>query len=383
MGDNGAGIPPFAVILVAGLTVFGLVFIAGQELDFTTEEPEEVVLFSGDFGEVGSAHADYRAINFGDFTVGDTRSDVDIFRSRRETVRNTLLTENVLEFEYNATQPEAGQVSFEVMGKDGDGELYIEVNGDRIFQEAMITSAEQDVMVPVESLEHGMNDIVIGATRGGLFSSTEYTLSRVEATVNDRRIHDYRESFQLYDYEMEDFVESELRFSIASSIRTSPLEVYINGNQVYSREQARISPEEVEIDRGVADLAPGYNTISFETDGQAEYVIENVELRIMHLAGVEDRTIREAFSVNPRDLDFAGQDDTLTAVRFDYQRMLPTARPMLIDINGNEYDLTPSSGENELEISAEDLQETDNVVVIQSNTTYQLNNFRIMSQKVE
>ncbi len=383
MGDD--GIPPFPVIIVVGLAVFGLAFIVAQDFEVTGEEPgEQVVFMSESFGEVGSAEHDLRTVTLGDFTVGETRGDVQAYRTRQERLENRLFGSDNVVVEYNATQPREGNVEFDILGRDGDGAVYVEANDERVFEEQMISGSSQDVEIPEGVLNHGMNEIVLGTTRGGLLSSTTYTVEDVEVTVNDRRFHDYRDSFRIYDYELQDFVDAELTFGIASSVRTDPLEIYVNGNQVYSHEQVRVLAEEVKLDRGDADLVPGYNSITFETDGEAEYEIENAQVTMRSIGTTDTQTLRDVFEMDSAELSFAQSDDTRTLVRFDYQQMLPSPRPMEIEINGEEvYELTPENGENEVEVSAEDLIEGDNVVVISSDTAYQLNNFQVLSERVE
>ncbi len=376
-------IPVFPVVILAGLTVFGLAFVASQDFDFATPtDREEVVFVSQSFGEVGSATQDFRNVNFGDFSVGETRGDIQAYQSRKDDISNSLFSGERIIVGYNATQPKSGEVTFEVLGRDGPGAVYVSANGQKVFQENLIATGTPEINIPARHLKPGMNEIVIGTTRGGLISSTTYGLEDIEVTVNDRKFHDYRSSFQMYDYEVEDFVAGELTFDIRSSIKTQPLEVYINDREVYSKKQVRISPEEVSINPTNADLHPGYNSIRFETDGNAEYHIENAEVTLRYLGNSENGTRTVGFESTESERNFAGRGDTDERISFEYQRLLPSSRRMILELNEQRYSINPDNGLNVVEFESEALEE-DNLLTVSSNTTYQLNNLEVLSEKVE
>ncbi len=375
----------FPLVVLAGLVVFGLVFVFSQSGDFGFGDGarEQVVLADHDFGRVGDAQADFRTVSFGDFTVGETRGDILVTRQRNADLRNSLFSGERIELEYNATQPRSGQVEFEVLGKDGNGAVYVAVNGERVFQEKLVTSGTPNITLPEETLQPGMNRIVIGATQGGPVSSTHYAIEDLEVTVNDRRFHDFTDTFQLYDYEISDMVESQLTFQVEpGAVRTHPLQVFVNDRQVYTLDRVR-GTEEIELNPGEADLHPGLNTVRFSTDGAAEYSITNSDFTVRYIGSTERRTLRLEFPVNSSTLSFAEAEDTEERISFDYQRFLPSQHQMIIDFNGVRHSLVPENGRNEVDISPEILDEDRNIVIIRSNSTYTLNDFRVVSEKVD
>lgn len=384
MSDNGMpDIPTFPVMVLIGLTVFGLAFISSEAgFDLDSQPRNKLVYTSESYGQVGSANEDFRTVNLGDFNVGEARGDILAFRARERILQNGIFSGNKIEVEYNATQPQSGEVTFEVLGREGPGAVYVSVNGQRVFQEKLVSTGTPEIELPANRLKPGINTITIGATQGGLLSSTTYSIEDVEVRVNDRKFHDYSDAFQIYDYELQDFVSSELSFSIASSVKTSPLEVYVNDNQVYSKPQVRISPEKVELNPGETNLHPGYNTVRFETDGSAKYTIENAQIKLRYLGNTEQKTLRQDFGINSSGLSFARRDDTRETISFDYQRLLPSPRPMALELNDNSYNLTPKNGRNTIEIDAEQLDRA-NTLVVRSNATYQMNNLKVISEKVE
>ncbi|MFB6192800.1 MAG: hypothetical protein ABEK00_00960, partial [Candidatus Nanohaloarchaea archaeon] len=66
----------FAVILVAGLAVFGLFWVASQNYNFNNQAQSEITLYQESFGKIGDANQDLRTVNFGSFSVGEGRGDV-------------------------------------------------------------------------------------------------------------------------------------------------------------------------------------------------------------------------------------------------------------------------------------------------------------------
>lgn len=381
---RGTEVPTFPVMVLIGLTVFGLAWVAsegGVDIGGGTDA-EQIVYTSQSFGKVGSSNQDFRTARFGDFNVGELRGDVQAYNAREGTVSSGILSGQEIEVKYNATQPKTGKVTFEVLGRSGPGQVYVKANGEKVWQHHLVATGSPEAEIPRNKLKPGMNSITIGSTQGGIISSTKYSLEDIEVTVDDRKFHDYSDSFQLYDYELQDLVSADLTFSVASSVKTSPLEISVNGNPVYSKRQVRVSPEEVSIDPGEAELHPGYNDIRFETDGQAKYELKNAEFTIRYLGNTEQRTLRAEFGVNETGIRFAEKDDTDESIRFDYQRLLPSPRPMTVELNNNTHQLTPTNGKNTLDIGAGEI-ERSNQLTVRSNATYQMNNLRVMSEKVE
>lgn len=381
---RGTEVPTFPVMVLIGLTVFGLAFVASQEgvnLD-KGKAPNLMVYTSQSFGKVGSANQDFRIIRFDSFNVGELRGNVQAFTARKARISNGLFSGKTIQVKYNATQPRSGEITFEVLGRRGGGQVFVKANGKKVWQNHLIATGTPEIKIPSGALKPGMNKIRIGATQGGFFSRTEYALEDVEVTVNDRKFHDFQDSFQVFDYELQDFVSSQLTFSITSSVKTSPLQIFINDNRIYSKRQVRISPEKVNIDPGQTGLHPGYNSIRFETDGQAKYTIKNPQITLRYIGNTRRRTLRVAFGINKTGLKFAGRSDTREKITFQYQRLLPSPHPMIIKLNDKVHHLSPKNGKNTVAIDSSELEKS-NTLLVKSNATYQMNNLRVMSEKVE
>ena len=377
----------FGVVIAIGLAIFGLAFVANSaDLDFidTSEQDTESVFVDKSYGKIGESNPDDRVIEFGDFPVGEARGNVRAYRNERASISDSLFSlfggENIV-FRYNATQPKTGNVSFEVLGREGKGDVYVEVNDRRLYSEPLIATGSPRIEVPQTALKPGINRFEIGVERNSFFGSTEYALEEVETRVSDRKFHDYKDNFQVYSYELEDYVESPLTFTITNSVKTSPLEISINDQTVYSKDQVR-SQNEVEITPRNANLTPGSNEITFSTDKPSRYDIENAQMTIRYIGNVERQNIEFDFPLNNNQLDLVNNEDTTEYISFEYQNLLPSPRPVDIRLNDYQETLNPRNGENSIELEEGVIQQ-ENSFSFRSNGTYQLDKLRIYTEGEE
>lgn len=380
-------VPPFVTVVVLGISIFGLFFIATQTSGniFDTsgsQKTQNLVFDQSNPGTVGQSNPDHRTIEFGDFTVGEARGSINAYSRTQQEISDRLFGGNNIWFNYNATQPNGGNVSFEVLGREGRGQVYVDVNGERIFNEYLVSSGNPEIEIPKEEMKTGMNRIEIGVNRQSFLGSSKYVLEDIEVDINDRKFHDYTDTFQIYQYELEDYVESPLTFQVSNSVKTSPLDVYVNDQQVYSKEQVR-AEESVQITPQNADLHTGSNTIRFETDSRpAQYTVENTQLTMRYVGNSQGETVVRNFGINQSGLNYAQRDDTTEYISFDYQNLLPSPREISIQLNDYTTTLTPSNGQNRINFSASELEES-NDLAIQSRGTYQMNNLRVESVREE
>lgn len=376
----------FALTVIIGLTIFGLFFIAGQELDLDTgEAPDEMTLYERSHIQAGEAQQDFRNINFGDISVGKTRGDIQVFRDRDMELTDRFTGGWRLALDYEATEPQGGEIKFDVLGREGDGTINIYVNNQKIFEEYMIGGSTQEVEIPERALRNGENQIEMRAERDGiigLLNSVRYTLEDVEITVNDRKFHDHRNSFRLFGYELEEFDTSELTFTLPTgNIQDQPLKVDINNNQVYNQQRVR-GDEEITITPENANLQPGHNNIRFYTERDAEYHLENTQLTVRHIGVVSPETVELNFQLNQTQLDYKDRSDTKTRLQFNYQPLVSGRDELQLNLNNNQTTYTPQTGRNTIEVNPNNLQR-DNKLTIDSEGAYTLNNLRIRSVKEE
>lgn len=371
----------FGVVLIAGLTLFGAaILFSGEYSDFTvSQEEEEYVFLEESPGEVGEAVRDSRRINFGEVTVGDMRGDVKVFDELDRTTYNAWRSASTIETNYEAVQPEGGSVEFEVVGREGSGSLWVEVNGERIYEETANPGEEVQVDIPSQNLDQGENNIEIGNSLGSFFSSSEYRLRHISVSVNDRTFHDYQGSFQVYDYELTDFIESEINFDITESVINNPLEIRVNGERVYSETTPR-GERAVELDREI--LNTGANTIQISTGEMSEYRLGGTSILLRYMASAESTAVDVNFDLTDDEVDRAGSSDTEVVLDFDYQSVLPETSEMNVTLNQENRTVFPTSGDNEVVFDDETLQNENNLR-LETEDAYIMENLRLVSRRIE
>jgi len=374
----------FGVVLAIGLTFFGLMMIAGQDLNLEIggSQPDNMLLAAESFGEIGGATTDIRTVNFGTFNIGEGRGQIQAYQSDEERLSNSLFSGNTVTVLYNGTQPTGSQVSFEVLGKEGSGALYVKANGEKIFENQLVTSATEEIQIDRSNLKTGINKIEIGVNKGGLLGSTEYLLEDLEVTVEDRKFNDHVDNFQMYQYELKDFREANLTFNIPtdSSVITSPLDIEVNDNTVFSRQSVR-SEQQVSLSRSEAELRPGYNTIEFKTNADAKYTLENTQLTVRYLGTTEDTNRNVSVSLNDTQENYINRENTQETLSFDYQ-LLSGDKNLEIMLGSFNTTLSPINGRNSLDIPEGSFEDEDNIQ-FRGSGSFSLNNVRLGSREVE
>jgi hypothetical protein len=269
-----------------------------------------------------------------------------------------------------------------VLGKEGSGALYIEVNGQRVFEEQLVTSATEEINVSSDQLRPGMNNFRIGTNKGGLFGSTEYALEDIEAYVRDRRFNDHRDNFQVYDYELRDFVGANLSFNIPvdSSVVTEPLEIEVNDNKVFSENSVR-ADQTVSVTPSSGDLNPGYNTITFSTEANAHYTVENAQMAIRYIGTTQGVERDVEFELSGQEISFVEREETAESLNFDYQ-FLTGNRDLQLSLNDYNTTLRPENGENTIDLP-EEIFEEGNTLKIEGQGAFTLNDMTLGSEVTE
>ena len=372
----------FVVVLIAGLTIFGLAYVSME--GFSTDEPEnQMVLFNKTVGTVGDVTEDLRTVELGTFTVGEGRGEIQAFRSDEETVSHGRIFSDSLNFQYNASQPRNGTLSFRVIGREGSGSVYVDVNRNRIFEEPMVSDFSgtgTDIEVGQSSLSAGVNNIEIGTTKGGLLESTEYLLEDIEFEIDDRKYHERRETFSMYTHEFENFRGAEVGFRIPAdaSAPGEPLEIRVNDNTV--SEQSRAQGEyTVNLTEQNSDLRPGQNEIHFLTSGQAFYDIENAFIEVGYAVTSDPESQTEEIQLSESELDFVNNDDTDEALNFEYVN-LNNPNNLQIDLNNESYSLNPQNGRNTQALD-EGVLEENNILTLSSQGSFRIENLELVSER--
>jgi len=95
--SDGPDVSPFVIVVVLGISVFGLFFIGsmaeGDILDFPSEEEQtqKMVFEQRSPGTVGQTTSDHRNIDLGSFTVGEARGNIGAYSTNQQEISDRLL----------------------------------------------------------------------------------------------------------------------------------------------------------------------------------------------------------------------------------------------------------------------------------------------------
>ena len=377
----------FAVVLVAGLTVFGLAFIANESGLSTSQDPgEQLTLMNKSIGTVGDVTEDFRTVELGSFSVGEGRGDVQVYRSDSAEISNGLASSDDINFDYNASQPREGTLSFRVIGREGSGAVYFEVNGERVFEEPMtsdFSGTGTEINIRRDKLGPGVNSFELGTTSGGLLGSTTYNIEDIEFEINDRDKHERIEDFQMYTHELENFRGAELGFRIPAdnSIPSNELEIRVNGETVSSETRAQ-GEYAVELTPENANLRPGRNTVRFTTSGRSFYRLENVDVQVDYAVTSDPEAFSERIELSESELSFIEREDTSEMINFNYVNLNNPNR-LQIDLNNDTYSLTPENGENTLQLEGNSFEDGENILTLSSDGSFRIENLELLSRVEE
>lgn len=380
----------FAIVLVAGLTVFGLMFIGMEaDLGWSEEEPEdEIIMLDKNMGTIGEVSEDFRtAMDPVTFTVGEGRSDIQAYRNDEARISNGRIFNNPLNFEYEASQPQDGEIEFRVIGREGEGAVYFKANGEKLFEEQMVSDFSGEghtVEIDQTDLGPGENRFELGTTKGGILSSTEYLLNDIQLEIDDRAYHERRETFRMYQHEFDNFRGAELDFYIPvdASIPSAPLEIRVNGNTV--SEQIRGTGEyQVELTTENADLRPGQNTVHFRTSGQVGemYDIEDANIEVGYAVTSDPEAKSERINLTENELNFINREDTEETLRFHYVN-LNNPNELEINLNDETFALEPRNGETSIDLDDEVFEE-ENILTVSSQGSFRMENLHLSSRVSE
>jgi hypothetical protein len=101
-----------------------------------------------------------------------------------------------------------------------------------------------------------------------------------------------------------------------------------------------------------------------------------------YVGNSQGENVLSNFGMTQSDINFAQRDDTTEYITFDYQNLLPSPRDLQIQLNDFTTTITPTNGQNRINFSASELEES-NYLAIRSRGTYQMNNLRVESVRAD
>jgi hypothetical protein len=294
-------IDEFAFVLLAGLImIIVMLLIWGVP----SEEVEENITedITGLF-VIGARVQDVpRHIRIGDFSVSYQVGSETISEKRGVEVRRGILAN-----EHESMSGEIkkdmelitdGFIVIQVFDTNSEGNLVVKINDEVVYNEK---TGSGKINIPVEkSLLRDYNVIDISTSGPGLkfWVTSFYQIDKVEFGINFFGDVEKHETFVVYEEELQNFKSGLVTFHVDGTEGDGDLIIEINDYQVFKgRPITRFSRPFELFDVG---LVKGTNTITFSTEQETSYQIDDAEIIITHEEmGQKSRTV--SFYVSSSD----------------------------------------------------------------------------------
>ncbi len=375
----------FTYVLMAGVALFVVGGMIAGMSDGPAVEVENGdgdgsdALFHADLGVIGDINSTSRTIRIGDTSVEYRSPNTTVEELDEVRISKGAFSEAQTELiRFEAREPVNARLSFAVAGARTAGEFAVIVNGDR--QHSMTLEAGREYDLELTNLSEGSNTVLLTAEGPGLrlWTSTEYTLQDLSLTVTDDAVRRNLNTFRLYEYEVDGFDTGTITFAVDESpTRTAPLNIDINGNEVYEGSPVmRNLPYESSFQAATHGLRPGENTLSFYTEPGAAYELSNVVMDIQFYANTRQRTVTESFDIGEVAYRLMDEEDG-GVISFNIER-IGVSGDITISLPNDEFTVTPETGgEQTITFDRSAINKGSNEISITTSGTYEITDFTV------
>ena len=225
-----------------------------------------------------------RPIYIGDFTVSFAKGTEVVKTEENIEVRKNLNEDKKVSMsgiiERDIDLVTDGSISIDVLYTNREGNLVVKFNNQVVFNKKAMPG---EIVIPIsKTLLNRYNVIQISTTGPGwkFWSKSVYEIDKVEFSINFFGDLGTEETFNVYRDEIINFKEGRLEFYVESYEGPGSLTVEINGYPIYQgRQRGRFVRNFDYVDVG---LVRGPNTISFSTERDTTYEIENIRIILVH-----------------------------------------------------------------------------------------------------
>jgi hypothetical protein len=340
---------------------------------------QETTLLLASPGEIGDTRSNTRVSRIGSFSVGQTRGEVQAVNENQVTLSDTVLGGESADYTYDASEPRGGIISFNVEGRQGVGKVTVSVNGKDLWSKALVQGGSPEIQIPEAALGPGKNTVKFQAESPGILDATEYRIEDLSVNIKDRKLHSREENFKLYGFELRNYIEGELTFTITESVPSTPLDISVNGNEIYSFSQIPVT-ESVNITPADSGITPGSNTITFSTSRPSEYQIQNAQIAVRYLSASSKAERSFDFTATKSQQEFADKDSTKETVEFDYLPLTGQTPPLELSVNNLSKTVEPETGSNTVELP-ETSYDASNTLTVTSQSPFKTTNLRLKSSE--
>jgi hypothetical protein len=225
-----------------------------------------------------------RAIYIGDFTVSyaqgtetvKTENDIEVKKSMSEDKKTTISAS--IGRDINLVTE--GSLILDVFYTNGEGNLVIRFNNEVVYDDK---PALGEIIIPLSKNSikpYNVIEISTSKSDWKFWTTSVYNIEKLEFKINYFGDIEKKETFEVYSDELTYFKEGLVSFTVVNYEGTGHLKVDINGYLLY--DGARRGPFELNFNFADVGLVKGMNTISFTTEKETSYEIENAKIVIVH-----------------------------------------------------------------------------------------------------
>jgi hypothetical protein len=225
-----------------------------------------------------------RPIYIGDFTVSyargtetvKTESNIEVKKSMSEDKKTTISADITRDMSLVTD----GSLILDVFYTNGGGNLVVKFNNEVVYDDKPSTG---EITIPLDNnLLKSYNVIEVSTSKSGwmFWTTSDYQIEKLEFKINYFGDIEKKEIFEVYADELTGFKEGLVSFNVINYEGTGHLKVDINGYTLY--DGVRRGPFELSFNFADVGLVKGMNTISFTTEKETSYEIQNAKIVITH-----------------------------------------------------------------------------------------------------
>jgi len=233
--------------------------------------------------EAPSAEAS-RTIYIGDFTVTYASYSEVVKSIENLEVRKGLFEEKKESFganvEKNLDLVTNASLIIDIVYTNHEGNLIVKFNNQVVYDEKALPG---EIIIPIDkSLIKAYNVVEISTSSPGLkfWSTSIYRIDRIQLKVNYFGEVEKRQTFTVSRDEITHFKEGRVEFYVKDYQGEGKLSVKINGYLLH--EEKRRGQFILPFNYVDVGLVKGFNSISFSTERESTYEIENAKIIIIH-----------------------------------------------------------------------------------------------------
>lgn len=220
-----------------------------------------------------------RTVYIGDFTVSYAQGTEIV-----KTVKDIEVKDNSKTISASIAQSidlvTEGAIVIDVFYTNNEGNLVVKLNNEVLYNDKPMPG---EITIPLSKEQLKSYDLIeISTSKPGwkFWTSSIYRIEKLEFKINYFGNIKKKETFEVFADELTDFKDAWVSFNVNNYDGPGHLKVDINGYTLY--DGSRRGPFEISFNFADVGLAKGINTISFSTEKETSYEIENAKITIVH-----------------------------------------------------------------------------------------------------